>query len=110
MIANLLNVPTTPDEWQRFAFAHARVHQAIRQALLSQMNYATGDYVLDPINMSAVQEWLSAVQQTHTEMNDGLSLQSNDLQGVDFSDPHQTQAWIYLNWQEDNAACQALKL
>lgn len=109
MIANLLNVPTTPAEWQLFAFSHARVHQAIRQALAA-LNFATGDYVLDPINMQAVEEWLESVQQTHFEMNGALGLQSNDLTGVNFADPHQTQAWIYLNWQEDNAACMALNI
>lgn len=108
-IQNLLNVPLTPGDWTRWSFAHAQVHRAIRQALAAE-NFGTGDYILDPINPQAIEEWLSRVQQTHTEMNAALGLQSNDLTGVDFNDAAQTVAWIYLNWQEDNAAMQALKL
>jgi hypothetical protein len=111
MIQTLLNVPKTVGDWASFSFAHARVHQAIRQGLAAQ-GFATGDYVLDPIptDAEAVQEWLGRVQQTHNEMNEGLGLQSNDLTGVDFKDPGQAAAWVYLNWQEDNAAMIALKL
>jgi hypothetical protein len=105
----LLNVPTTPREWTRWSFSHAQVHIAIRQALAA-LGAPTGDYILDPINPGAIEEWLSRVQQTHTEMNGPLGLQSSDLTGVDFNDEAQTVAWIYLNWQEDNAALQALKL
>lgn len=110
MIAGLLNVPKTPGEWQRFGLAHALVHTAIRQALLSQKGFATGEYILDPINFNAIDEWLSRVQQTHIEMNEALLLQSSNLEGVDFTNPAQTQAWIYLNWQEDNAAMTALAI
>jgi hypothetical protein len=109
MISTLLNVPTTPGEWTIFSFAHAQVHQAIRNALNAN-GIPTGNYVLDPINTDAIAEWLEAVQQTHTEMNSALGLQSNDLTGVDFRDSRQAEAWIYLNWQEDNAAMAALKI
>lgn len=109
MIATLLNVPKTPGEWTIFSFAHAQAHQAIRQALAAQ-GKQTGDYVLDPINHDAIEEWLGRVQQTHIEMNGALGLQSNDLTGVDFDDNNQAAAWFYLNWQEDNAAMVALKI
>jgi hypothetical protein len=112
VIQTLLNVPKTVGEWATFSFSHAQVHREIRQALLSQRGFATGDYVLDPIptERNEVDEWLGRVQQTHNEMNDALGLQSNSLVGVDFSDAGQAAAWIYLNWQEDNAAMVALKL
>lgn len=111
MIAHLLNVPKTVGEWAVFSFDHARVHQAIRQGLAAT-GFRTGDYVLDPMptDPNGVQEWLARVQQTHNEMNEGLGLQSNDLTGVDFNDAGQAAAWVYLNWQEDNAAMIALKL
>jgi hypothetical protein len=108
MIATLLNVPQTQGDWATFGFAHAEVHQAIRKALLDKLGFQTGDYILDPINPDAIDEWLGRVQQAHTEMNDALNLQSNNLQGADFTDPNQTAAWIYLNWQEDNAAMNKL--
>jgi hypothetical protein len=109
MIATLLSVPKTPGDWAIFSFAHAQVHQQIR-AGLTAAGVATGDYVLDPIPPGQVEEWLIRVQQAHIEMNDALGLQSNSLEGVDFKDAAQTQAWIFLNWQEDNAALAALKL
>lgn len=105
----LLNVPLTPGDWTRWSFAHAQVHRAISQALAAN-NVATVDFILDPINPQAIEEWLSRVQETHTEMNSALGLQSSDLTGVDFNNAAQTVAWIYLNWQEDNAAMQALRI
>jgi response regulator of citrate/malate metabolism len=104
MIQNMLNAPRTPDDWQIFSLSHARSHQEIRQAIQAQFGVALGDYVLDPINFEAVNEWLERVQQTHTEMNGVLGLQSNDLEWADLKDERQLSAWIYLNWQEDNAA------
>ena len=108
MIATLLTVPKSAADWQIFGFAHAQVHTQIRQALLTKKNYVVGDYILDPINFEAIEEWLGRVQQTHIEMDQALNLASNSLEGVDFNDRNQTEAWIYLNWQEDNAACIAL--
>jgi hypothetical protein len=108
-IATILQVPKTAGEWAIFSFAHARIHQQIRNGLTA-LGFATGDYVLDPINPGAIPEWQGRVQQAHTEMNGALGLQSNSLEGADFNDPSQTAAWIFLNWQEDNAALEALKL
>lgn len=109
MIATLLTVPKTAADWAIFSFAHAQVHQQIR-AGLAAYGVPTGDYVLDPIPPGNIEEWLIRVQEAHIEMNDALGLQSNSLEGVDFNVPSQVQAWIYLNWQEDNAALAALKL
>lgn len=108
MISTLLSVPKTPGDWTIFAFAHAQVHREIRQALAAQ-GVATGDYVLDPIPPAAVQEWQARVQQTHDEMNSALGLQSNNLENANFGDANQLAAWIFLNWQEDDAALRALK-
>lgn len=109
MIATLLSVPVTPGDWTIFSFAHAQVHRQISAGLLLR-GVPTGDYVLDPIPPGAIDEWQGRVQQAHTEMNQALGLQSNNLQSADFNDANQVQAWIYLNWQEDNAALEALKL
>jgi hypothetical protein len=109
MISALINVPKSSADWTLWSFNHALIHQQIRTAL-ANLGVATGDYVLDPINPKDVQEWLLRVQQAHSEMNAALGLQSNDLTGVDFSNQAQTAAWIYLNWQEDNAAAAALQI
>ena len=110
MIATLLSVPKTSADWQIFGFAHAQVHAQIRQALLTKKNYMVGDYILDPISFGDLEAWLARVQQTHLEMNQALNLTGGSLEGADLTDPNQTAAWIYLNWQEDNAAMEALQL
>jgi len=109
MIETLLSVPKTPQDWTIFSLAHSLVHQQIRQGLAAQ-GIKTGDYILDPINPTDIAEWQARVQQTHNEMNAALGLQSNSLEGADFNSPAQTNAWIFLNWQEDQAALAALKL
>jgi hypothetical protein len=110
MIMSLMNVPQSNLEWQRWGFNHARVHQQIRDALRTKNQYIVGDYILDPIAFDAIDEWLGRVQQTHTEMNTALNLSSNNLENADLTDPNQAAAWIYLNWQEDDAAMRALQI
>lgn len=58
------------------------------------------EYQLDPIDFSDVQNWLSRNQESHDDFNGALGLNGVDLEGVDLTDPKQTQDWIYLVWQE----------
>lgn len=68
------------------------------------------DYQLDPISFDDVTNWLARNQQAHDDFNQALGLNGVDLEGVDFTDQKQLQAWVYLVWQEMQTAQQQLNI
>ena len=104
MLAMILNVPRSPEDWERWAFHHRQSHDAIRRAILAKANIDLPDYVLYPIADFAPKNFLENNTSAHTDMNTVINRPGSDLEDVDFSDQRQLQAWIYLHWQEHNVA------
>ena len=48
--------------------------------------------------------WLERNQLYHNDMDSVNNLQGSSLIEVDFNEPRQAEAWIYIHWQEHNAA------
>lgn len=108
MLPTLLEIPKTPEEWNRWSFQNRDHHQQIRQAIQAKLGLNLPEYQLDPINGSNTTVWLQNHAQTHGDMNSALGLQSVDLLDVHFEDPKELEAWAYLHWQEHSNA--AIKL
>ena len=102
-LANLLNIPNTPEEWAYFSFNNQDAHHQIFGALLNQ-GVRLSDYVLDPITPDSAATWLRIHQQAHTEFNSALGIQGNDLSTVDFKNPTEVAAWVQLHWSEHQQA------
>jgi hypothetical protein len=100
LLAAILNVPATAQEWSTWSWNHRLSHSAILQAALRQKGVSLTDYVLDPINLDHIDDWLERNQQMHVDADQLVGSQSVDLTDVDFKDPKQLQAWIYLHWQD----------
>ena len=49
-VAALMNIPTTDDEFNQWAFAHAAHHRDCIRATLQQKGIELAEYVLDPMN------------------------------------------------------------
>lgn len=111
-LPDLLNIPRTKDDWNRWSWAHRDHHTIIRQAIQKQSNGADDlfEYELDPLPSEEVSEWLSRNQQSHDDFNLVLGLQGTDLEGVDFKDPKQLAVWIQDHWQEHQSAANALSI
>lgn len=111
-LPDLLNVPHTKEEWDRFSFAHRDHHNLIRQAIQKQSNGADNlfEYQLDPIIPNEIQDFLSRNQQSHDDFNEILGIQGVDLEGADFKDKKQLTAWILANYQDHFNAAQALTI
>lgn len=107
MLAALLNAPTTPEEWQTWSWQHRLSHAAILGAAAAKGTFLT-DYVLDPIPLAHIDDWLERNQQAHVDMDGLVGVQSVDLTDVDFNDARQVQAWIYLHWQDHTTVEQRL--
>ena len=110
MLANLLNVPHSGEDWSRWSFHHRQSHDAIRKAIRDQIGKDLPDYVLDPISDYAPMTFLQNNYNAHVDMNGALNRPSSDLEEVDFNSPGQMQVWIYLHWQEHNVAENTLKI
>ena len=100
LLAALLNVPSRSNDWSTWSWHHRLSHSAILGAALRQRGVALTDYVLDPINLDHVEDWLERNQQMHVDMNGVVGSQSVDLTDVDFKDSKQLQAWISIHYLE----------
>lgn len=100
MLAYLLNVPQTDDEWQIFSWNHRFSHQQIINTIASKTGIRLTDWQLDPINPYDVPGFLERNSQAHIDMNNILGLQTIDLQDVNFQDYNQKQAWFFLHFLE----------
>lgn len=100
MRAILLEVPQTEDHWAVWSLHNKLDHDAIRQAILTQKGINLPQYNLDPIPFDAPLDWLAWEQQSHSDVNNVLGTQGHDLEGVDFRDPRQLEAWVWLDYLE----------
>jgi hypothetical protein len=108
MLAALLNVPKTEEQWQQFSYDHRNSHDKIRAAILKKYGVNLTDYLVDPINPDNIKQFLQNNAALHTDMNGILQSQSADLLDVKLDDPQQLDSWINLNYQEHQNAEQLL--
>ena len=99
-IAALYNVPSTPEELNEWAFAHAAHHADIIRVLYQKLGVNLDQYVLDPIPKESTGVWVYQHQIMHQQMDALLGIDGNDLSDVDFRDPNELAGWIYLNSSE----------
>lgn len=107
-LANLANVPRTPQEFAVFSFSNQDEHFKTAQAILAQKNVTLPIYPVDPINFDALGIWLQNHQQMHNAMNGLLNTSGSDLTAVDFRNPEQVAAWIELHFAEHQRWVQIL--
>ena len=100
MLAGLLNIPHTNEDWQWFAWQHRLSHDRIRQAIKAQYGYDLTDYQIDPMDPHSFDQFLQDNAQLHTAMNAALHLNGVDLQDVDLKKANQLTAWINYHYLE----------
>lgn len=110
MLAGLLNVPTDPDGWNRFALTNMLAHQDIIEAIAAAGGPRLPLYPINPIFPGAILDFLQNDQKMHQDMNSTLGLAGSDLEEVDINDERQLAAWIGIHHQELYAAAVALRI
>ena len=108
MLPGLLNIPRSETDWLRWGHFHRDQHLLIRQAILAADNINLPDYPLYPIVREDIGGFLQRNSQMHLDFNSVLGQQSINLQDVDFNDANQTEAWMFLHFQEHRTAAIAL--
>lgn len=100
MIAALLEVPGTSEEWDRWAYHNRTANDLIRQAIQQQYSVPLTEYPLYPLDVSSPDQWLWWNQLAHQDFMGTLGLQSHDIESVDFKNRAELEVWIYLNYME----------
>lgn len=108
MLAMLLNVPESDEDWSRWSYNNWDANNQIRAAILAQKNIRLASYQIEPIPWDDISLWLENNQQSHIDFTNALGQQSSDLSAVDFKNPDQVKSWVFLNYQELFDASQTL--
>lgn len=108
MLAALLNIPHSNDEWSFFSFQHKLSHDRIRQAIKAKYGYDLTEYLIDPMDPNAMQQFLQNNSQLHGDMNAALHLPGVDLLDAKLDQQNTLVSWINRHWKEHNDAEQTL--
>ena len=108
MIANLVNVPSTKQEFLIWSFANQDHHSQIVRAFASIFRQELTPYELDPIPEFDMAGWARRHQQAHNDFTTPLGIQANDLTDIDINDKENFEAFIQLHFQEHQQAADRL--
>lgn len=102
MLSSIFNPPVDHYSLSIFAFANADLHtRTIEQIFTaSSGSIRLQNYLLDPLDPNALENWLSAHQQAHNDLNRHFGLEGNDLTDVDFKDPERLMNFVFLHGHE----------
>lgn len=99
-IANLANVPNSPETLSSWSFAHAAHHRDIIAAIYRTKQIKLIEFPLDPMILENPGAWGYNHQSMHSQMDEILGINPFDLTDVNWDDQSQRAAWIWLNFQE----------
>lgn len=110
LVAALLEVPRSSQQWARWSQNNRFCCDEINAAILKQYNINLIQYQLDPIPFNNFVQFLENNQAAHTAFNGVLGLQGSDLESVDIRNPAQLEAWVNLVYQELYSARAKLRI
>lgn len=100
MLADLMNVPSTDEDWQIWGLAHELIHQQMIEAIAAAGGGQLQQYQLYPFSTDRMDDFLERNQRAHADINELLNLNSTDLLEVDFEDERERAAWVKIHHQE----------
>ena len=106
-VANIFNVPTSPEELEQWSTLHMILHRSENAAILAQYQTVLEEYVLDPIDQTPNSAWFQQHQLMHDNIDAILNIAQFNLINVDWSNTAQRIGWIQghaqLHQQETDA-------
>jgi hypothetical protein len=109
-LADLANVPVTDEERATWLFAHMAHHRDINAKIYLLIKVALPEYTLDPVDPNDPGEWEYQHQVMHDNQNQLLSIQGQDLTGINWKDQNLLSGWIFLNLSEHFQASNILEI
>jgi hypothetical protein len=109
-LAYLFTPPPHQDGWKDFWFYNWLSHEDIVQAIGKQKNVPLTMYMLQPWTKSDMGGQLVRHQAFHTDMNQVLGIQGQDLSILDTEDTQAVKDWVWSHYAEHQQAHKALRL
>ncbi len=100
MIAVLLNRPTDQQQLANFSFANQNHHDLVVTTLRALGSTQVNRYIMDPVSLEDMNNFLIRHQQSHNEINGVLGVAGNDLSSVNFRDVNSLESWLQLHFSE----------
>src|ERR1700677_1208357 len=117
-LAEIKQVPLTPDDIKRWSFAHMANHLDIIRRIYETTTpvppattpapISLNPYPLDPMNIDNLGIWLYNHAIMHVQMDAVLGIAGYNLLDLDWRDPDQLVEWIDFNSDEHIQACRFL--
>lgn len=98
-VVDIFNVPTTPEELQRWSFLHMALHRSENLAVFRRFNILLVENILDPIDLQPNSGWFYDHQVMHNNMDQILGIEQFNLLDVDWDDPGQRLGWLQSHAQ-----------
>ena len=97
-IAALMVVPSTPQEWALWSFAHMAHHRDVNAAIyrLTGKNFELLN--IDPIPLDAPGAWIELHQEQHDAQDRLLNIEQFNLNGFDPKDRAGLESFILQNY------------
>ena len=107
-LAEIRNVPNTPEDIASWSFSHLANHRDINRVILATKQIRIDEYMLDPFDPENMTQWLDLHQQMHNEQNKALGIAGYNLSDVDWQDEQARSQWIWAHADEHARASQIL--
>lgn len=117
-LAQISEIPITPDDIKRWSFAHMANHRDIIRRIYETTTpvppattpppISLNAYPLDPININDLGTWLYNHAIMHVQMDAVLAIAGYDLLDLDWRDPDQLIEWMNFNSDEHIQASRLL--
>jgi hypothetical protein len=107
-LADIANIPSTPESMATWAFAHMAHHRDINRVIFQDVGARLPEYPLDQFNVNDMGVWIYQHQEMHNNQNAVLAIGGNDLTDVDWNSPGDLATWIALNFNEHYQASNKL--
>ena len=108
-LAQISELPKTPEDLAMWSFAHASFHHDVDQAVQRIHGVTLPEFALDPFDPRDT-AWLYHHAVNHNARNAVLGIQGYDLTNADWSTEETMLDWINLHAAEEQYAAQVLNL
>ncbi|MDE2097088.1 MAG: hypothetical protein KGL39_07565 [Patescibacteria group bacterium] len=95
-VANLANVPDSPETWNEYSFSLQATLVDINQRILQQYSVYLPNYILDPFNINDPGAQLFQLQEMMNNINGTLNLSGFDYKEVNLQNREQVASWVFL--------------
>lgn len=99
-LADIANIPSSPESMAVWAFAHMAHHRDINRVIFQNTGNRLAEFPLDQFNPNDMGVWIYQHQEMHNNQNAVLAIAGNDLTDVDWNSKGELATWIVLNFNE----------